>query len=193
MAAKILGIYGSPRKGGNSDTLLDRTLAAAEAAGAEVKTVRAARLKMTGCIECGGCDETGECVLKDEMQEVYPLLDWADGIVLAGPIFFYSLPAQAKAVIDRAQAHWARRLLNKPKSEWSNYGSGRGYLIGVGATKGKNLFEPTELVAKYFYDALDMSYEGGLFFRQMEAKADAAENDDALAQADELGRRIAAE
>ena len=191
MAIKVLGIYGSPRKGGNSDTLLDKILEGAAANGAETKTVRASALKISGCLECGGCDKTGECVVKDGMQEVYPLFDWAEVIVLAGPIFFYSLPAQAKALIDRAQAHWARRLLNKPKSQWSDYGSGIGYLVGVGATKGKNLFEGTELTARYFFDALDMDYGGGLFFRKMEGRNDAAESPEDLTQAHELGVRIA--
>ena len=188
----ILGIYGSPRKGGNSDTLLDKTLEGAAQAGAQVKTIRASFLKMSGCLECGGCDKTGECVVKDDMGEVYPLFDWAGAIILSGPIFFYGLPAQAKAVIDRAQAHWSRRLLNKPKSRWKDYEGGTGYLLAVGATKGKNLFEPTELVAKYFFDALDMDYGGGLFYRQMEKKGDIAANAQALEEAIEAGRRIAA-
>ncbi len=191
MSIKVLGIYGSPRKGGNSDTLLDKALEGAASAGAETRTLRAASLKMSGCLECGGCDKTGECVVKDAMQEVYPLFDWAEAIILSGPIFFYGLPAQVKAVIDRAQAHWARRLLHKPKSQWSDYGSGIGYLIGVGATKGKNLFEGTELTAKYFFDALDMDYGGGLFFRKMEEKEAASSSPEALDEAYELGVRIA--
>lgn len=188
---KVLGIYGSPRKGGNSDTLLDKALEGAASAGAEIKTVRAASLKMSGCLECGGCDHTGVCVVKDEMQDVYPLFDWAEAIILSGPVFFYSLPAQVKAVIDRSQAHWARRLLNKPRSLWSNYGSGIGYLLGVGATKGKNLFEGTELVSKYFFDALDMDYGGGLLFWKMEGKDDIAGSPEALKKAFEAGQRAA--
>ena len=192
MASTILGIYGSPRKGGNSDTLLDKALEGAAASGAQVKTIRAASLKMSGCLECGGCDKTGECVVKDQMQEVYPLFDWAQAIILSGPIFFYGLPAQVKAVIDRSQAHWSRRLLNKPRSRWGEYESGTGYLLAVGATRGKNLFEGTELTAKYFFDALDMDYGGGLFYRQMEKKGDIAASPQVLEQAYSAGRRIAA-
>ncbi|MFH1491579.1 MAG: flavodoxin family protein, partial [Pseudomonadota bacterium] len=71
---KVLGIYGSPRKKGNTDQLLDRALEGAEAEGAEVTRVYARDLKMSGCIECGGCDKTGQCVVKDDMQTVYPLM-----------------------------------------------------------------------------------------------------------------------
>ena len=167
---KVLGIYGSPRKGGNSDLLLDAVLNAAREAGAETKAVYARDLKMSGCRECGGCDKTGKCVVKDDMQEVYPLLKEADAIVAAGPIFFYNFPAQLKALIDRTQAMWSDRLLKKGQGPSIPYESGIGYGIGVGATRGKNLFEGCELTCKYFYDAMDMEYGGGLFFRRVEGK-----------------------
>ena len=92
---KVLGIQGSPRKKGNSDILLDKCLDGARGAGAEVEVLRPSALKISGCMECGGCDNTGECVVKDDMQDVYPLFDEAERIVLAAPIFFYSFPAQA--------------------------------------------------------------------------------------------------
>jgi multimeric flavodoxin WrbA len=141
---KVLGIYGSPRQGGNSDQLLDRALAGARDAGAEVSELRVRGLKLEGCRECGGCDETGECVIDDEMQRIYGLLREADAIIVATPIFFYTVPAQLKAVIDRCQAAWNRRKLSKPREQWKNHGSGRGFLIAVGATRGARLFESVE-------------------------------------------------
>ncbi|KMY66454.1 NADPH-dependent FMN reductase [Desulfocarbo indianensis] len=189
---KVLGIYGSPRKGGNSDLLLDEVLAAAGQAGAETERIYCRKLKkLSGCLECGGCDETGECVVKDDMQEVYPLLDAADAIVLAAPIFFYNMPAQAKALVDRAQARWAKRLLTKTKEERRSYDAGRGWLIGVGATKGANLFTGMELTAKYFYDALDMSYEGAMLVRGVEGKDGARNKPEFIQEARDLGRAIA--
>jgi len=188
---KVLGIYGSPRKGGNTDQLLNKVLEGAQSAGAELKTVYTRDLTMCGCIECGGCDKTGECVVQDDMQKVYPLLDWADVIFLASPIFFYGVTAQAKALIDRAQAHWSRRLLEKTPEERQARNRGRGYLITVGATRGKSLFEGAILTAKYFYDALDMSYEGGIFFRSLEKKNAVKENPETLQEAFTLGLKAA--
>jgi multimeric flavodoxin WrbA len=188
---KIVGIYGSPRKGGNSEILMDETLKVIEDSGARVVRIKAKDLQISGCVECGGCDKTGQCVIKDCMQMVYPHLDEADGIVLATPIFFYTVPAQAKAVIDRCQAMWSRRMLLKTsKEEQKRYDSGKGYMIGVGATKGENLFTGVELVAKYFYDALDMSYEGGIFFKGVDAKGAIRERPDSLQEARELGNRV---
>jgi multimeric flavodoxin WrbA len=188
---KVLGIYASPRKGGNTDQLLDKALEGARSAGAEILTVYARKLKMRGCIECGGCDKTGKCVVKDDMQTVYPLLEEADAIILASPIFFYGLTAQVKAVIDRSQATWSKRMIEKTPKERKTYDSGRGYLIAVAATKGKNLFLAAEIVAKYFYDALDMTYEGGLLLRGLEKKTAVQENPDLLQQAFDLGRKAA--
>ena len=184
---KVLGIYGSPRKGGNSDQLLDKALEGARSTGAEIATVYARKLKMSGCLECGGCDKTGSCVVKDDMQLVYPLMEEANVIILASPIFFYGLTSQVKAIIDRTQAMWSKRMLEKTPEERKTYDKGKGYLIVVAATKGKNLFGGVQMVAKYFFDALDMSYEGGLFLRGLEKRKDVFDDPQTLQQAFELG------
>ena len=184
---KVLGIYGSPRKGGNSDQLLDKALEGARSTGAEVATVYARKLKMSGCLECGGCDKTGACVVKDDMQLVYPLMQEANVIIIASPIFFYGLTSQVKAIIDRTQAMWSKRILEKTPEERKTYDKGKGYLIAVAATKGKNLFDGVQMVAKYFFDALDMSYEGGLFLRGLEKRKAVLGDPETLQQAFDLG------
>lgn len=70
----ILGIFGSPRKGGNTDILLQEALESASSAGATVSTIRCCDLHIQGCLECGGCDETGACVVDDDMSLMYPKL-----------------------------------------------------------------------------------------------------------------------
>lgn len=188
---RVLGIYGSPRKGGNTDQLLDKALEGAQSAGAEIVRVYARDLTMTGCIECGGCDETGVCVLKDDMTIVYPLFEEAEVVFLASPIFFYGLTAQVKAIVDRSQAMWSKRMIEKTPQERKTYDHGRGYLIAVGATKGKNLFSGVELEVRYFFDALDMSYEGGLLLSGLEKRKAVKENPETLDQAFELGKKAA--
>jgi multimeric flavodoxin WrbA len=187
---KVLGIYGSPRKGGNTDQLLDKALEGTRSTGAEIATVYARKLEMSGCIECGGCDKTGKCVVKDEMQTVYPFLEEADVIILASPIFFYGLTAQVKAVVDRSQAMWSKRMLKKTPEERKTYDKGKGYLIAVAATKGKNLFDGVEMVARYFFDALDMSYEGGLFLRGLEKRKAVLEDSETLQKAFDFGINV---
>jgi multimeric flavodoxin WrbA len=186
---KVLGIYGSPREAGNSDLLLDQVLEGAKSAGAEITRIYVRDLKISGCQECGGCDKTGECVNSDGMDSVYPLLWDTPIIFLSSPIFFYGFPAQAKMLVDRSQALWSKRMLEKTPEGRKSYDHGRGYLIAVGATKGKNLFEGVELTAKYFFDALDKHYEGGLFFRAVEGRGDISQNPTALQEAHELGKK----
>jgi multimeric flavodoxin WrbA len=188
VSVKVLGIYGSPRKGGNTDLLLDRVLEGASSADAEIKKLYVRKLSISGCLECGSCDQTGKCVVQDDMQEVYPLLQEADIIFLASPNFFYSVTAQVKLLIDRSQAMWSKKLLEKTPEQRRTYDSGKGYLLCVGATKGQKLFLGAELTVKYFYDALDMSYEGGLLLERIEAKGEITEHPDALEQGFSLGK-----
>lgn len=186
----VLGIYGSPRRKGNSDLLLDRALAGAESGGADIETLAVRDFSFEGCRECGGCDKTGNCVVKDDMQDLYERLIRPEVIIVSSPCFFYNVPSALKALIDRCQALWSRRMLSKTKEERKNYDSGRGYLISVGATRGKNLFDGMELTMKYFYDALDMSYEGGLLIREIEGRAAIEEHSDYMDQAFELGKNL---
>jgi multimeric flavodoxin WrbA len=185
----VLGIYGSGRKGGNSDQLLDKALEGAESSGALISKVYARKLEISGCKACGGCDKTGKCVIKDEMESVYAQLEDADIIFLASPVYFYGMTGQAKLLVDRAQALWSKRFLNKTPEERKTYDSGAGYLIAVGATKGQNLFEGVQLTAKYFFDALDMSYEGGIFFRKLDSKDAVNGHTEMLQEAFELGKK----
>ena len=188
MSVRVLGIYGSPRKGGNTDLILDKVLEGSRLAGAETDAIYVRRLKIDGCLECGSCDETGECVIQDDMQSVYPLLQAADIIFLSSPNFFYNVTAQVKLLIDRSQAMWSKRLLEKTPEQRRTYDSGKGYLICIGATKGKNLFVGVELTVKYFFDALDMTYEGGLLIDRVEAKGEILEHPDVMDRAFELGK-----
>ena len=181
----VLGLYLSPREGGNSDLMLDEFLRGCKEMGADVQSVIARKLKIQPCIECGACDETGECVLKDDMDEIYPLLIGTKRLVVASPVFFYGLPGHGKALVDRSQALWNRVRLN-PELRRND---GKGFFIGVGATKGRNLFDGTTLTVKYFLDALGMPLEmESLTFRQVEHKGAIKEHPSALREAYEAGQ-----
>ncbi len=179
----VLGLQGSPRKKGNTAVLLSTFLAEAEKLGAHTEQLDVARMHINPCQECGTCDRKGFCPLEDDMQDVYGLLWKADLIVMATPIFFYGPTAQLKALIDRSQALWARKYthkLNDPGRKWR-----KGFLLAVGATKGKNLFEGTEMAAKYFFDAVGAHFEGSLGYRMIEHAGDIEKHPTALAEARE--------
>jgi len=188
---RVLGIHGSPRKGGNTDVMLDAFLAGAQEAGAEVQRIYVRRLKIQGCLGCGGCDETGECVVDDGMSEVYPLLKGADRVVLASPIYFYGLTGSLKLLVDRSQACFMGHQLAKQAGTHVAGANGRGFLLSAGATRGKRLFECAILTARYFFDALNMDYAGELCFWQVDHKGDIRLQDGALEQCFAAGRALA--
>jgi multimeric flavodoxin WrbA len=112
---RVLGIAGSPRRNGNSDRLLAACLEGAETAGATINRLVVSSAGISPCTGCNECSKDGRCVVQDGMQAVYPRLDAADGIVIATPVFFATVPAVLKALYDRMQPYWARRyVLHQP-------------------------------------------------------------------------------
>jgi len=167
----ILAFMGSPRFRGNVDTLLDVFIDSAknENPNVKVKKINLAAKKITPCIECGECDKTGKCVLKDDMTEIYDLIDEADVIVVASPIFFYNITAWTQALVERSQALWVRKYVLKTTDITRRK---KGIFLSVGATKGKKLFDGVNLIIKYFFDAINAEFTGALLFRGVEKKGE---------------------
>jgi multimeric flavodoxin WrbA len=187
---KVLGLFGSPRRGGNTEILLEEALKGAEREGAEIERLYLRDLDVTPCTECHGCDETGSCVILDGMQKIYPKLLEADVIILASPIFFYGVTAWAKALIDRSQALWAKKYLVNDPSMGKKGKKRKGFFISVGATKGQKVFEGAILTVKYFFDALNTEYTGELLYRGVDGKGEILKHPKALEQAREAGRKL---
>ena len=107
MGKKVLILSGSPRRGGNSDLLCSEFARGARESGNEVEIIRVAAKKIAPCSGCYYCRaHNGECAHKDDMTEVLQKMIDADVIVMASPVYFYSIDAQLKAVIDRTVARW---------------------------------------------------------------------------------------
>ena len=123
---KVVGISGSPRRGGNSEILLDRALEGARSQGWEAEKIALSQLKFLPCQECAGCAKTGKCVLNDDMQLIYEKLTDSQALILASPIFFGSLAAQVKAMIERYQCRWVAKYLLGQKQAKSRM---KGFLI----------------------------------------------------------------
>jgi arsenate reductase len=166
-----LGLQGSPRIKGNSDLLLAQFMAALADHGARTQIIQVTKSHIEPCKELTVCERKGLCPIDDDMgRKIYTLLRQADIIVAASPVFFYNVSAQLKALIDRCQTLWARRYLLKLKDP--GHAARRGFLLAVGATKGKQLFDGFHLTAKYFYDALAADYAGSLTFRGVEGRGE---------------------
>jgi NAD(P)H-dependent FMN reductase len=187
----VVGIYGSPRKAGNTDLMLDAFLKGAEAAGSEINKVYARDLEIRGCLGCGHCDKAGICIQKDDMQRLYPLLEQAPRIVVASPIYFYGITAQLKLLVDRAQAPYMKRELAEKEGKAVTGGSKRkGFLLLAGATRGKRLFECSILTIKYFFDALGVDYSGELCFKEIDERGAVLQHPEAIEQCRMAGRNF---
>ena len=189
---KVLGLLGSARKGGNSDLLLQEVLSGATSEGAEVESVRLPNLKINPCLNCGGCDDSGTCVQKDDMQELYNKLLTYDIIILASPIYFMGISAWAKAMIDRCQALWVRKykmdkLPEAPRSQR------KGVFVSVSGMKKPTVFDGARLTVQSFFATIHVTYLGDLVFPGIDAKGDIANHPSALGDANKLGQRLVKE
>jgi multimeric flavodoxin WrbA len=97
----VLGIVCSPRKGGNTEILVKEALASAEEAGAKTELVSVVGKNIAPCDGCSSCRQTGVCHIRDDMQSIYQQLETADAIIFGSPVYFGSVSAQAKAIMDR--------------------------------------------------------------------------------------------
>jgi len=108
MGKNVLILSGSPRKGGNSDILCDEFARGAIESGNQVEKVMICDRQIGYCKACYGCRPSGVCVIKDDMAEILEKMHWADVIVMSSPVYFYSIDAQMKAVIDRTLPQWTQ-------------------------------------------------------------------------------------
>lgn len=150
---KVLILSGSPRKSGNSDILCGEFARGAADAGNEVETIRVSEKKIGYCRACYYCrDHAGACAINDDMAEILQKMINADVLVLASPVYFYSIDAQLKAVIDRTVARWTE-VRNKEF-----------YYIVTCADEEKAATETTLACFRGYADCVDGAVEKGVIY-----------------------------
>ena len=187
MTVKVLGISTSPRVKGNSDLLLRQALAGAESAGAQVDYIRLSDLNIAPCIECNSCYKTGKCSIEDDYQMVSVKMLDADRLIFATPIFFMTVCAQAKMLIDRCQCLWAHKYVLKKPLITGTGRDRRAMVIAVGGSRSKKMFESIRLTMKYYFDVLDMNYAANLFVNKVEECGEIEKHPSAMKEAFRLG------
>jgi len=186
---KVLGISGSPRIGGNTDILLDKFLEGAESKGAETEKIILNKLKFVPCQECENIRDDGECVIHDDMHGLYKKIKEADVFVLASPIFFGSLSAQAKMMIDRFQCVWRLKYaLNKD----TGYKKKKAAFISVEGSNRDDFFKNARSIVKNLFATINADYEEELFCSGVDEKASILNHQGCLKKAFELGAKLAA-
>jgi len=183
----VLGINGSPRIGGNTDILLDKALEGASGKGAKIEKVILNKLKFSPCQECENVRDDGSCIVEDDMQSVYKKIDAADVIILASPIFFGSLSAQTKMMVDRFQCLWRAKYILKTVTTKKKK---KGIFISVEGSTRKDFFDNAKSIVKNLFATIDADYTEELFCPEVDEKANILEHPDFLKKAFELGQRI---
>jgi len=161
--------------------------------GAEVKTLSACGLKISGCMHCDACYEKGICRIKDDMQTVYLEMESADRIVMASPLQFMGVTAQLKALIDRCQALWARKYILKIPP-LGDARPRKGFFISVGGRRTvPNLFDAELVTVKNIYRMIDVAYAGDLLVPGIDARGDILKHPEELEKAFQAGREFGRE
>ncbi len=187
----IVAVYGSPRRRGNTASLLKEAVSGARDAGAQVEEIVLRDLKMSPCLEIYGCKKDGRCVIEDDFQWVSEHLLAARGLMLASPVFFYTVSAHTKILMDRCQSLWVKKYWIDRIPPGQKIRRRKGMYIGVGATGGKKLFEGILLTVRYFFDVLDMGLDQKLLYRGLDFEGDVQKHPEHLAQARAAGKEFA--
>ena len=188
--AQITAIYGSPRRQGNTSRLLGQAVAGARDQGATVTEIILRDLRISPCLEIYGCTADGNCVIKDDFKHVRESLLASDGIMLASPIFFYTVSAHTKIFMDRCQSLWVKKywIENLAFGQWIS--TRKGLFISAGATKGKKLFDGALLTVRYFFDVIDTHLWKSLLYRGLDFEDDVLEHPDYLQEAYNAGQSL---
>jgi len=179
MSKKVLILSGSPRKGGNSDLLCDEFLRGARESGNQVEKIFLGHKKVAPCNACYYCKSSGgKCAIRDDMAEILDKMQAADVIVMASPVYFYSIDAQMKAVIDRSVARWT----DIPNKEL--------YYIMTAAEDSDTVMDCTLACFRGFAACLDGAQEKGVIYGKGVYEAGAIKGLPAMEEAYEMGKQV---
>ncbi|MFA5388187.1 MAG: flavodoxin family protein [Candidatus Omnitrophota bacterium] len=187
---KILGINGSPRPAGNTEILLDKLLEGARSKGADTEKIILNSLEFVPCQECEEMPDDGSCLINDDMGAVYKKIKEADAIVFASPIFFGSISAQSKMMIDRFQCAWRAKYVLKKDAGYKKI---PGVFISVEGSGRKDFFENARAVVRNFFAVINAAYKYELFCPGADKKGGIAKYPACLEEAFNIGAKIAGE
>ncbi len=186
---KVIAFNGSPRVEGNTEILLREAISFLKEAGQEVVLFNLNLMKIKPCQDCGGCESTGRCIIDDDMTEIYDAIREGQRFILASPVFFFGLSAQAKAMIDRCQSFWCEKyLLKRPIPEGPE--GRKGLLIVVGGMKKEIGVQCSEATAKAFFRTISVPEHETLSFLGVDARGAILEVPDALQRTREASLRL---
>ena len=168
---KMLAINGSPRKAGNTETVLDAFIEGARESGAEVTKVRLVELEYHNCRGCNACHKTGVCVLHDDFTPLFDQMMQADILVLASPVYSMSVTAEMKGFIDRGQFLWAQQFILKTLSfDADHLKKHLGVYLGTSGQDIPKIFDAVFPTVRAFFNDGGFSYKENVLFPGMDKR-----------------------
>lgn len=187
----VLGINASPRVGGNTDKLLDKALEGSGVSGAKTEKIILNKLKISPCQECPDMPSVSPCLIEDDMREVYKKVRDADILIFASPIFFGSLTAQAKIMVDRFQCIWRAKYMFKNDAFADKKRIGA--FICVEASDRRDFFANAKAIVKNLFATINTQYKDELFCCGIDEKGMILKHPDYLNEAFEIGKKMPSE
>ncbi len=185
---RILAIYGSPRRNQNSDILLDKLLEGIGKNNTVVTKVYASSPDINHCTACSRCYKEGVCIIKDEMQQIYSLMDKADIVITSTPVYFHTVTSHLKKLIDRCQAVWASKFINQKTIIEKR--PRLGYIIcTAGPPEENTYFDCTIKVLDLFHKCINAKITGQLTVANVD-KQHVREREDVLKEAVKEGKKL---
>jgi multimeric flavodoxin WrbA len=189
----IAAIYGSPRRKGNTALLLDSFLegvrygCSATGKYPDIKKIIASELDLSPCRECRVCSRTGECIIGDDMQDIYRILTDADFIAVASPVFFTTVSGYLKAIIDRCQRFWSLKYEHKKNIIKKKRG---GIFICVSGSERESIFDCPKKVIRSFFDVLFVDYIRDFLYGKTDSEGEILKNNAAVEDVYNFGKKI---
>lgn len=181
---------GSPCIDGNASLLLDAVLDGAKSMGAEVERFNVTEMEINPCDGCGECDSAAECHrFRDDMTKIYARIRQVDALVLSSPIYFMSVSAQLKALIDRCQCFWAERYIIG-RRVYEGRRRPKGFFTACAGSSKPLVFEPSLHTVRSFFQALDYDYAGEVLLGNTDAPQVESLRTSALKRAYDAGRDL---
>jgi multimeric flavodoxin WrbA len=186
---KVLGISGSPRRDGNTDLFLDKALEGAKNKGAEVEKISLQQFNIKPCgeSEYEAVDDQGLSVVGDDMRIIFEKVKTTDAIIIASPVFFGSISAQTKMMIDRFQCVWISKNIYKKEIFTKKLYGG---FICAAASDRKDFFDNSKAIVRHFFATINVEPVGEIYCTGVDWKGDALKHPEHIEKAFKLGEKI---
>jgi multimeric flavodoxin WrbA len=152
-----------------------------------VDKIIASKLDISPCRECGNCSRTGECIVQDDMQDIFKILIQADFIAVSSPVFFTTISAYLKSLVDRCQRFW---VLKYERQEKIIKKERKGAFMGASGSGSRTIFDCPKKVIRAFFDVLYVDYDRDFLHVSTDSKGDIQKNRQALEEVYEYGKKI---